>query len=282
MKRVCLLVVLVAIAAGAGVVRSITKRGGSLNELPQVIAGESSEAAEQREEIRKSVVLTPGATVRVAGINGPVNIETADISTAEIYIERIARSHEAMARRKVVVNASPELLEVRGKSGDVGFFARLFGSNPSERVTLKLPRKVALTTEGVNGSVTIGEIDGPVGVHGVNGRVDVAQASGSAEFNGINGNISVALKQLDANAVKINGVNGNIELQLAPGVNVDLEARGMNGNVVSDLPDFKLERARHGNFSAHVGSGGNAISANGINGNIRVSRLPAAVSVVNK
>jgi len=177
-----------------------------------------------------------------------------------------------LQRRKITIENSPTSLKIRGEKGDVGFFARFFGSNPSERVTLKLPRQISLVARGVNGAVTVGEIEGPVEVHGVNGQVDVAQASGSAEIHGINGNISIGLRQLDKDGVSINGVNGNIELGLSEGLNVDLEAHGMNGSVSSDLPDFVLEKAKHGSYSAHVGSGGNSISANGINGNIHLRR----------
>jgi hypothetical protein len=51
----------------------------------------------------------------------------------------------------------------------------------------------------------------------------------------------------------------------------------MNGNVVSDLPDFVLEKAKHGSYYAHVGTGGNSISAHGINGNIRIARTSSAL-----
>lgn len=272
MKRLILVALLIVIAAVAGIVRSHSSRGVSLSKLPQAIAGESDSAGDTREEIRKTYQLTPGARVRVSGINGAVKIETADTTTAEVYIERIGKSAEALGRRKVVIEATADSLHISGKKGDASLFAKMFGSNPTERVTLKLPRQIALVTNGVNGAVIIGEVDGPVEVHGVNGKVEVAQAKGAAEFHGINGNISVALMEIRNDSVSMNGINGNIELRLAEGLNADLEAHGMNGNVVSDLPDFVLEKAKHGNYLAHVGTGGNSISANGINGNIRLSR----------
>lgn len=270
MKRLIIVVLLIAIAAVAGMVRSHTK-GVSLNELPEALSGDQT-AGDTREEIRRNYELSPGALVLVAGINGPVEIETADVTTAEVFVERLGQSREALARRKITIENTPTGLEIRGRKGEVGFFARIFGSNPSERVSLKLPRQISLTTKGVNGAVTIGEIDGPVEVHGVNGKVRVGQATGAADFHGINGNITVALKDLKEDAVSLKGVNGDIELRLAPGLNADLEARGMNGNVVSDLPEFVLEKSRHGNYLAHVGSGGNSITARGINGNIRLTR----------
>jgi hypothetical protein len=240
------------------------------------MSGDSHSQGEAREEIRKNYELAPGAKVEVSGINGAVKIETADVKTADVYIERIGKSPEALSRRKITIENSPNSLKIRGEKGDAGFFARLFGSSPTERVTLRLPRQISLAAEGVNGAVTVGEIDGPVEVHGINGRVEVAQASGSAEFNGINGNITVALSKLEKDAVSLNGINGNIELRLSEGVNVELEAHGMNGSVVSDLPGFVLEKAKHGSYSAHVGTGGSAISANGINGNIRLTKSMSA------
>lgn len=281
MKRIVLVVLVVGIAAIAGIVRSYTRTGHSISELPRVVSGDSNPQGEARDEIRKNYELSPGARVEVAGINGAVKIETSDSQTAEVYIERIGKSPEALQRRKIVIENSATSLTIRGEKGDAGFLARLFGSSPSERVTLKLPRQISLVTEGVNGAVTVGEIEGPVEIHGINGRVEIAEASGSAEFQGINGNISIALKRLDKDGVNLNGVNGNIELRLGEGVNAELEAHGMNGNVSSDLPDFVLEKARHGSYRAHVGSGGNSISANGINGNIRLSRAMTASTQVD-
>jgi len=279
MKRIILVILLVGIAGVAGIVRSYSRSGHSIRELPRAMSGDSNSQGEAREEIRKSYDLAPGAKVEVSGINGAVKIETADIKTAEVYIERIAKSAEAMSRRKITIENSLTSLKVRGEKGDGGFISRLFGSSPTERVTLRVPRQISLITEGVNGAVTVGEIDGPVEIHGINGRVEIAQATGSAQFHGINGNISVALNKLERDAVSLNGVNGNIELRLSEGANVDLEAHGMNGNVVSDLPGFILEKAKHGSYSAHIGSGGSSISAHGVNGNIILTRAMTASTV---
>lgn len=276
MKRIILVVLLVSIAALAGIVRSYSKTGHSISELPRVVSGDSKSQGEVRDEIRKTYELAPGAKVEVEGINGAVKIETSDTRTAEIYIERTAKSPEALQRRKIIIENTATSLKIRGEKGDAGIFSRLFGSSPAEKVLLKLPRQISLVAQGVNGAVTVGEIDGSVEVHGVNGKVDIAQASGSAEFHGINGNISVALKRLEKEGISLNGVNGNIELRLGEGVNVELEAHGMNGRISSDLPDFVLEEARHGNFHARVGNGGNSVSANGINGNIHLSRAMTA------
>jgi hypothetical protein len=279
MKKIILVAVLIAIAGIAGLVRSHTISGGSIRKWPIVINGQNQSAGEVREEIRKSYELSPGARVEVSGINGAVKIETSDSKTADIHIERTGPSQEALNRRKITIDYTPSGLTIRGEKGDTGLLSRIFGSSPFERVTLRLPRQVSLVAKGVNGSVVVGEIEGSVEVHGVNGKVEIDQASGSADFNGINGNISVGLTKLNKEGVDISGINGNIELRLGEGVNADLETHGMNGNVTSDLPNVVVDKSKRGSYSAQIGSGGNSISANGINGNIRLKRLALAAPI---
>ena len=272
MKKIILVVVLIAIAGVAGLVRSHTKSGRSIKDWPLVLSQDPA-AASARDEIRKSYELSPGARVEVTGINGAVTIETSDSKTADVYIERTGASQEALNRRKIIIEDTASSLTIRGEKGDGSFLSRVFGSAPSERVTLRLPRQVSLVSKGVNGALVVGEIEGPVEIQGINGKVQIAQASGSAEFKGINGNISVGLKQLDKEGMNISGINGNIELRLGEGVNADLEAHGMNGNVTSDMPNVVVDKSKRGNYSAQIGRGGNSISASGINGNIRLKTM---------
>lgn len=264
-KRIIIVVILVAIAAIAGVVRS--NSGANLKTL---ISHKS--AGESREEIRKTFELAPGARVEISSINGSVNIETTDSKTAEVYVQRTGASAEALARRKVVVEGNANSLNIHGEKVDSGFFSRFFGSSAWEKVTVKLPRQIDLLTKGVNGSVVVGDLDGPVEVRGVNGRVQIAGTTGTAAFKGVNGNIVVGLKQLNPEGVTISGINGNIELRLNQDLNAYLEAKGMNGRVVSEIPGVSVEKERRGRYWAQVGSGGNAINAKGINGNIRLTR----------
>jgi hypothetical protein len=271
MKKIVLIVLLLGVAGIAGIVRSHTKGGGP--SWPLIINGDKQSTGNAREEIRKSYELATGARVEVSGINGWVKIETSNSKTADIYIERSGESQEVLNRRKITIENTSAGLTIRGEKNDKGFLSRIFGSSPAEHVTLRLPRQISLVTNGVNGSVTSGEIDGSVEINGVNGKVEVAQASGHAEFSGINGNVSVGLKQISKDGVDISGINGNIELRLSEGVNAALEAHGMNGNVTSELPNVVVDKNHHGSYSAQIGTGGNSISVSGINGNIRLTRM---------
>ena len=275
MKKIVLLVLLLGIAGIAGVVRSHTKSGSA---WPLVINGDKRETGNAREEIRKNFDLAPGARVEVSGINGWVKIETSDRKTADIYIERLGDSQEALNRRKITIEKTADGLTIRGEKGDGGLLSRMFGSSPTEHVTLQLPKQISLVTNGVNGSVTSGGIDGSLEVNGVNGKVEIAQASGSAAISGINGNVSVGLAKI-GKGVDLSGINGNIELLLGEELNATLEAHGMNGHVTSELQNVVVDKSSHGSYSAQIGSGGSSISASGINGNIHLTRMnrgPAA------
>ena len=271
MKRIVILVVLVALAGIAGVVvRSSSSKGGTVAELRELVSHDA--ANDVRQEMRQSYELAPGARVDLGGINGSVKIETADTKTAEVYIERTASSQEALDRRKIDIQADANKLSIRGETVEHSFFANLFGSKASERVTLKLPRQIALNAKGVNGSFVVGEIEGPIDLGGINGKVDIASAAGSASFKGINGNIVAGIKSIAQDGVTLNGINGNIELQLPDGLNADFDAHGINGRVIADLPNVSIDKSRHGNCWARIGNGGSGITAKGINGNIRLTR----------
>jgi hypothetical protein len=55
-------------------------------------------------------------------------------------------------------------------------------------------------------------------------------------------------------------------------LNADFDARGMNGRVIADLPNVSIDKSKHGSYWARIGSGGNGITAKGINGNIRLTQ----------
>ena len=266
MKRILILVVLVILAAIAGVVVRSTS-GSTVSEIRSLVSQNTT--SDVSEEIRQTYELSPGARVELTGLNGAVKIETSDSKTAEVHIERTG-SQEALSRRKVTIEANATSLRIRGEKGDAGLFSRFFGSSAGERVTLKLPRQISLHAKGVNGAFSAGDINGSVEVAGINGRVEIRSTTGHASFKGINGKVSVGLKKLDQDGLTLSGINGNIELQLGADVNADLDARGMNGRVVSDLPNVEVDKSKRGHYWARIGTGGTGITARGINGNIRL------------
>jgi hypothetical protein len=237
--------------------------------------GEGVDFAE-REEIRRSYTIKPGAAVIVSNMNGRVDVETAETDHAEVLIVRSAKKREDLQFRKIKIVHDPGELRI-GVEGDRRSVWSAFGSIPEgrQRVILKLPRKVAFITNGVNGDVTVGEIEGGVDARGVNGKINIEQATGGATFRGVNGRIDATIAKLSTgNGIDLNGVNGNTTLRFVGEVNADVEARGHNGRVESDLPNLQeiKDEKRHGRYNARIGTGGPNISIRGVNGNVTLTK----------
>ncbi len=223
-----------------------------------------------KENIDQTYQLSPGAQVEVSGLNGSLDITTSDTTTAEVHIVRSARTQETLNERKSIIEQSADRLVIRSERGrNRGVWDLLKGGGETlrTRVTLRLPRKVKLEVSGVNGHVTVGEIDDAVDISGVNGRVTIAQAIGATSFSGINGSIEVTIKDLGKKGIELSGINGPIEMRFANEINADLDVSGLNGgfndkgmNIV--MPDKHDRR----NFSAKIGSGGAPINISGVNG----------------
>src|SRR5205085_4893462 len=190
------------------------------------------------------------------------------------HIQITARDEDALQNHQISVQQSASSLTIHGENRNGWRFWRWLNGPDDARqsVTLKLPRQVELSARGVNGRVTVGELDGAVHVSGVNGKVEIERATGAADVSGVNGAVSLGLAHLGAEAPRVSGVNGRVELRLADDVNADLVVRGLNGNVTNDLTNSTLTQEGHSTWRAHIGTGGTLISINGVNGSVRLTR----------
>lgn len=222
----------------------------------------------ERDEIRQSYQLTPGARVEVSGINGRVEIETTTGNTAEVHVVRSAKTREDLEYRKVIIEHTPTSLIVRTEKERGG------GRNREvrQRVTLRIPRQVDLNTHGVNGRVSIGQVDGPVKVSGVNGRVEIGQAVGYSDISGVNGRVTLTIVKLSERGIHVSGVNGGVDMRFSGELNADLDVSGINGNVDADVPNVTLEKLSRNSFRGRIGSGGIPITVDGVNGRVRLAR----------
>ncbi|HVF45671.1 MAG TPA: hypothetical protein VM936_21775 [Pyrinomonadaceae bacterium] len=240
--------------------------------------------ASGREVTRKTFTLGEGARVEVRGVNGPVEIKTADTDTADVQVVRTG-SPEALAASTLTIEGSSSGLVVscENHGGGRGFFRWLWGGAGGVRqeVTLTLPRRVELVAKGVNGQVRVGEVDGPVTVEGVNGRVEVAGASERVSVRGVNGQVKFAVARLGSEGMDIKGVNGNVEVRFRELVNADIDVKGNNGGLTLNVPNVTMqERESRSNMRARLGTGGAQIDIKGVNGQIRFES-DATASVTN-
>ncbi|MDQ3257697.1 MAG: hypothetical protein M3R15_28060 [Acidobacteriota bacterium] len=225
-----------------------------------------------REETRQSYQLASGARIEVSGINGPVKVETADTDTAEVHIISSASNPSDLDHHKIIVEQTLNSLNIHGKNKR-SWWRKLWsgGANVHQQVTLRIPRRSDLMASGVNGSVTVGEIEGAVHVSGINGRVEVAPSIGASEVHGVNGPVSLGVGRLNEQGVSVNGVNGAVELRFGESVNADLSVDGLNGTVSSGLSNMIIEeQPSRSSLRARIGTGGAPIDISGVNGRVRL------------
>ncbi len=223
----------------------------------------------ERDEMRQTFQLSPGARVEVYNINGAVEIETANVATAEVYIVRSAESKSDLEYRKVIVEQTDSSLAVHGVEDHNHHNVRVH-----QRVTLKIPRQVELNLNDINGHAICGEIEGPVHLNDINGKVEVARASDHSKINDINGSVTVTVASLGKEGLELSDINGRVEIKFADELNADLDVREVSGGIYSDLPltmivEGKVDRS---NMRARIGSGGAPISIYDINGSLHLGR----------
>lgn len=236
-----------------------------------------------RHETRQIYRLGPGARVEVRGINGSVDIRTAETDAADVRVSYEAERAEDVEGSRVVVEHDASMLIVRGESRG-GFWRWLRGSREARvAVVMTVPRSVSIAARGVNGPLGVGAIEGSAEVAGVNGRVELAGVGGRVEVKGVNGNVSFAAARVDEQGIEVKGVNGNVEARLGAGTDADLEVKGHNGRLSLDLTNVTMqEREGHSRLRARLGAGGPPVVFKGLNGNLRLAPAGgAAESVVN-
>src|SRR5215216_3194497 len=148
MKRMITLVLGVMVAA------LVQAQGASA--APQEKLREKGDLAE-REEIRQTYQIAPGARVEIFNINGPLEIETVSGNTAEIYVVRSARSKADLEYRKIVIENTASRFRLYSEQPEDGI-----GNNITvrHRAVLRLPRPSALSVRNINGSARLGDVDG--------------------------------------------------------------------------------------------------------------------------
>jgi DUF4097 and DUF4098 domain-containing protein YvlB len=236
--------------------------------------GKSDRAVEVdvTDQINKTITLAPGSNVTIRSINGRVNIETWDGEKAEINIVIKASDREAMERRPILVDNTPNSLIIRVEEDREG---RRWGWDRGwvrHEVNLKLPKSINLKVSSVNGTVSVGAITGEVGVSSVNGRVDVAQAGTATGLSSINGRVSLSLLRLGEGGLRVSSVNGGVEIGLPSTTNAEVDVRSVNGGIDSDLPITVVGEVKRGQLRGTIGSGGPQITITSVNGGVTLRR----------
>jgi len=222
----------------------------------------------EREELRQTYQLSPGARVELSNINGSIDLDTAEGNNAELRITSYSHNPNP---RKLTVEQTAASLAVRGEARGKGNSDGMNFDDTSHRISLKLPRRIELTVNGASGSVRVGELDGSIRLTNVSGNVGVAQATGSAEVSGVSGSVTLKMARLSAGGVRVGDVSGKVALRFIDDVNANLQTRGIKGKVYVELANVAVEgEMNRADFRAKIGTGGAPINISDVTGSVRL------------
>jgi hypothetical protein len=150
---------------------------------------------------------------------------------------------------------------------------------------IQVPPDTALELNTVNdGDIRAEGTRGEFRVRNVNGNIDLTDISGSGSAHTVNGPVRVSFRENPAGASSFKTVNGALELAFQPNLAADFRMKTLNGEGWSDfeyqnLPAKVEAGARQGSrfvyrgrggTGVRVGAGGPEITAETLNGPIRI------------
>ncbi len=172
--------------------------------------------------------------LRVGGTNGRIQI-TADPSATEITMSARARVFDEMAEDEILqIEIDGDVLIVEEiESSRKGF--KLFGRDTQIDFEFRVPGRVRLEANNVNGRIEVDGVDARMDLTTVNGGIEVTTPGGELVARTINGSLRADF--LDAfPGAKLKTVNGSVRVRVPRGSAVSPDVRSVNGSFRSDIP----------------------------------------------
>lgn len=221
---------------------SVATGRGEATDRPSTVVGHS-------DEINKSFVLSPRASIDVSAISGSVEVKASDGEAVNVNITRRAPSRADLDCNEPVVEQVGNSLTVGSRTEPGGGCQNI---RVVYRVVLAVPRDADLAVRGVSG---------PVGIEGLQGALRISGNSGT---------ITVNLRRLGATGLDLSGNSGAIDLRVSDETNADVWVSGLSGSFKSMLPSVRVTKTGIADYNARIGRGGSAIRVVGHSGTVSI------------
>lgn len=208
-----------------------------------------------------------GKALTIIAENSALTLVPADVKDVEV-----ARQVDGW----VVLGSGPNASwKMSGSTLTLRLKCKALVSDCNARNEVKVPRGVAVTVDGDNGSVKASGFDTPLTLGSDNGSVTVEDSSGPLRLTSDNGKISTA--RITATSVHARSNNGSVQLALSAVPDL-VDTVSDNGRIVIDLPASATRyavTARSENGSADVRvptspSSAHVLKAHSSNGQVTV------------
>ena len=251
--------------------------------LAAPLAAQTTESTE--DTFKWSGKMPAGAWLRVANLNGSINVEQASGDVAEVTGEKDWRRGDPKDVRFAVVKDGDNITicalwgdestcDASGahyqhhRHGDWGDH-----NDVNVKFTVRLPKGIKVDVNTVNGSLDVSGATSQVEAETVNGRVEVTTGGGPVNAETVNGSIRVSMASAPgANDLRFKTVNGSIDVTVPSSFAGDLDMETVNGSLTSDFPLTISGRVNPKHLRATIGSGGRHVEMSTVNGSIELRK----------
>jgi hypothetical protein len=225
------------------------------------------------DEWTRSYQLATGGEVRIANVNGAVDVEGVDGSTVDVSAERIARAttdrgaRELLSRIEIREDVRPDRVSIEtGRPNGI-----LLGASIEVRYHVRAPKSAKIDLTNTNGRITINDVTGSVVAHTTNGGIRGKALTGGVDARVTNGGVVIDLASVSNARVSLRSTNGGVSLTLPSAAKADLSASCTNGAIrISGLTLEMSEQSRR-RVEGRLNGGGTPIELHTTNGGVRVS-----------
>ncbi len=253
--------------------------------LAAPLAAQQSASGSNDNTFDWSGAIPAGSWLRIANLNGSIEVEPASGSTAQVHGEKKWREGDPKRVHFVVAKDGDNvtvcaLWNEDDSCDEDGYHSHgHHGDNDhndvSVKFTVQLPKGVRVATNTVNGSLDISGATAEVVAHTVNGRIDAASTSGPVDAETVNGSIRVRMDAIPTNTgeLEYSTVNGSVTIEVPSDFAGELEMETVNGSLQSDFPVTMQGRFNPRHLRAKIGQGGPVIRLKTVNGSVELKKL---------
>ncbi len=250
-----------------------------------VVAQQSAGTGSNDDTFDWSGAIPAGSWLRIANLNGSIDVEPASGGTAEVHGEKKWRRGDPSKVRFVVSKDGDNvtvcaLWHEDDSCDEDGYHSSNHHGDDdhddvSVRFTVKLPKGVRVRTSSVNGSLDIAGASAQVVARTVNGRIDAASTSGPVDARTVNGSIHVRMDAVPSSTEELeySTVNGSVTIEVPSNFGGELEMNTVNGSLQSDFPVTMQGRFNPRHLRAKIGDGGPTIRLKTVNGSVELKKL---------
>jgi hypothetical protein len=226
-------------------------------------------------------------------LTAAIQLKAADAAALQALKQRVRLESEQRANN-VWIGVEMDAAREGGRQREFGWRGNAqtgagkngaSGARFRHDLEIRVPRLTHVKLSAVHeGGVSVDGVEGEFRVSNVNGPVDIGGARAHGRAQSVNGPIRVAFAANPGGPLTCKTVNGRVQVLLQPDINASLKLKTLNGGVYSDFPILaavatavrREERGgrrvwRIGGFSeARIGSGGQEISIETVNGAIHI------------